>query len=509
MEVEPKPDLWIQVPLTPPSPQAEVPLPSMSPQQPQLSCDPVEYERIRELPTPVVNNGSFAFTGELVFNKPRANPLGSLPPRVILDYRPALLLDRLNLVGSKRVTSQPPVAGLARALSMKLPLPPIKAQAPETHPSPNYLGRVFVAPKTGTEYNVTHQIGRGNFSTVVSAVLGLGRMVAVKIIRIPPIRDKITNFKSFLVRELNVLSHLNHPCIVQLVDFSTSLSIDPQDLVDTTIFKADLQVDLTTTNQQMNQADFDAIDKCRDQLIFLNYCQGGNLYQFIIAHSPPSALPDADVYWRILQRIAHELMAAVSYMHSQNIVHRDIKLENVLLNYEIGDMIHLATSSHGFGTTALINLTDFGLSKRLGSSNELLLTRCGLTDYVPPEVLMGLRYDGRLTDLWSVGVVLYSLLERRLPFDAPPTEALAKAGVSPSVIRRRQAKNNPSHRIAMIDWHWNHVTDMVEDEQLSTEVRRIIVSLQKAVNVLLVRKEKRGHVSQLVDFSVIPRGFMN
>lgn len=509
MEVEPKPDLWIQVPLTPPSPQTEAPLRSNSSQPRPPPSDSVEYERIRELPTPVVNNGSFAFSGELVFNKPRANPLGFLPPRVILDYRPGLLLDRLNLVGSKRVSSQPPVAGLVRALSLKLPLPPIKAQEPEARSSPNYVGQVFVTPKSGTEYTVTHQIGRGNFSTVVSAVLGLGRMVAVKIIRIPPIRDKITNFKSFLVRELNVLSHLNHPCIVKLIDYSTSLHIDPQDLVDTAIFKTDLQVDLTATNNQMSQADFDAIDKCRDQQIFLNYCPGGNLYQFIIAHPPPVALPDADVYWRILQRIAHELMAAVSYMHSHNIVHRDIKLENVLLNYDIGEMIHLAMSSEGFGTTALTNLTDFGLSKRLGSPGELLLTRCGLTDYVPPEVLMGLKYDGRLTDLWSVGVVLYSLLERRLPFDAPPTEALAKAGVSPSVIRRRQAKNNPSHRIAMIDWQWNQVTDMVEDDQLSTEVRRIIKGLQDGVNVLLVRKEKRCHVSQLVDLSVVPKGFMN
>ena len=68
---------------------------------------------------------------------------------------------------------------------------------------------------------------------------------------------------------------------------------------------------------------------------------------------------------------------------------------------------------------SVITLTDLGLSRRV-ADDEKLETRCGSDDYAAPEVILGQPYDGKAIDAWSMGVLLYALLEARLPFDPPP-----------------------------------------------------------------------------------------
>jgi protein-serine/threonine kinase len=91
---------------------------------------------------------------------------------------------------------------------------------------------------------------------------------------------------------------------------------------------------------------------------------------------------------------------------------------------------------------SIITLTDLGLSRRV-ADDEKLTTRCGSDDYVSPEVWMSQPYDGRATDAWSLGVVLYALLEARLPFDPPPWMSAAQ-----------QMRSKTGHRIARIEWCW-------------------------------------------------------
>ncbi|KAJ4302072.1 hypothetical protein N0V88_002208 [Collariella sp. IMI 366227] len=118
-------------------------------------------------------------------------------------------------------------------------------------------------------------------------------------------------------------------------------------------------------------------------ILVLSYYPGGDLFDVATRHR--------DVLTPVLiRRMFSELVGAVTYLHDQKIVHRDIKLENL------------------------------GLSRRVASHDERLETRCGSDDYAAPEVIMGQPYDGRATDAWSVGVLLYALLEARLPFDPPP-----------------------------------------------------------------------------------------
>lgn len=96
--------------------------------------------------------------------------------------------------------------------------------------------------------------------------------------------------------------------------------------------------------------------------------------------------------------IFRELSLAVHYLHSQNIAHRDIKAENILLDRE----------GH-------VKLIDFGLSKRL-AAGEKCKGFCGTVQYCAPEVLAKNGYDVLKTDVWSLGIVLYYLVVGHLPF---------------------------------------------------------------------------------------------
>lgn len=91
---------------------------------------------------------------------------------------------------------------------------------------------------------------------------------------------------------------------------------------------------------------------------------------------------------------------------------------------------------------SIITLTDLGLSRRV-ADDEKLTTRCGSDDYAAPEVIMGQPYDGRATDAWSLGVLLYALLESRLPFDP-----------NPGMPEGHKQRSRTSHRIARVEWRW-------------------------------------------------------
>jgi len=91
---------------------------------------------------------------------------------------------------------------------------------------------------------------------------------------------------------------------------------------------------------------------------------------------------------------------------------------------------------------SVATLTDLGLSRRV-ADDERLETRCGSDDYAAPEVIMGQPYDGRATDAWSLGVLLYALLEGRLPFDP-----------SPGMADGHRMRSRTSHRIARVEWRW-------------------------------------------------------
>lgn len=124
--------------------------------------------------------------------------------------------------------------------------------------------------------------------------------------------------------------------------------------------------------------------------IIMELCPKGELYEYIIDNIRLSEL-EARYFCR-------QILEALSYMHSCGAVHRDIKPENLLLTDD----------GH-------IKLTDFGLSRFVNNAG-LADTPCGSPCYASPECIRGGSYDGRKSDVWSVGVVCYAMVTGELPW---------------------------------------------------------------------------------------------
>ncbi|WFD43122.1 hypothetical protein MPSI1_001775 [Malassezia psittaci] len=120
-------------------------------------------------------------------------------------------------------------------------------------------------------------------------------------------------------------------------------------------------------------------------------CAGGELYDYVVDRGHLVESEARDFFGH--------LCLAVAYIHGRGIVHRDLKLENILLDAD-----------------NRIKLSDFGFTREY-EPHQFLRTRCGTTAYAAPEMLSGSRYLGPEVDIWSLGVILYVLLCGFLPFD--------------------------------------------------------------------------------------------
>ncbi|KAF9366208.1 CBL-interacting serine/threonine-protein kinase 24 [Mortierella sp. NVP85] len=212
-------------------------------------------------------------------------------------------------------------------------------------------------------YKLLRNIGQGSFSEVKSAVdTRTGEHVAIKVMSRAMIQSS-DRLGISVRRESDLLKSIQHPNIVgfrEVVETSTQMCI------------------------------------------VLDYASGGELFEFVAKKRPQATEQD-------IQYIFAQIVDAVDYLHQNNIVHRDLKLENVLLEPRAGAPLR-----------PTVKLTDFGLAKVIEQDAPLLTTRCGSEDYAAPEIILGQPYDGREADIWSLGVVLYALLVGFLPFNTRP-----------------------------------------------------------------------------------------
>ncbi|XP_059531815.1 testis-specific serine/threonine-protein kinase 1 [Myotis daubentonii] len=200
-------------------------------------------------------------------------------------------------------------------------------------------------------------LGEGSYAKVKSAYSErLKFNVAVKIID----RKKApTDFlEKFLPREIEILTMLNHRSIVKTYEiFETS---------DGKVY------------------------------IVMELGVQGDLLEFIKTRG---ALHEDDA-----RKKFHQLSSAIKYCHDLDVVHRDLKCENLLLDKDFN-----------------IKLSDFGFSKRClrDDSGRLALSKtfCGSAAYAAPEVLQGIPYQPKVYDIWSLGVILYIMVCGSMPYD--------------------------------------------------------------------------------------------
>lgn len=209
-------------------------------------------------------------------------------------------------------------------------------------------------------YILGSTLGEGEFGKVKLGWRKDGRhpsQVAIKLIK----RDSILKDLELEIkihREINSLKMLNHPNIVNLVE----------------VMKSGKYIG-----------------------IVLEYASGGELFDYILHHKYLKE--------NTAKKLFAQLISGVDYMHSKGLIHRDLKLENLLLDKHKN-----------------IIISDFGFVNSYNrEKNDLMKTSCGSPCYAAPElVLTQTPYEGRKVDIWSLGVILYAMLAGYLPFDDDP-----------------------------------------------------------------------------------------
>lgn len=206
-------------------------------------------------------------------------------------------------------------------------------------------------------YVLGSTLGEGEFGKVKLGWRKDGKhpsQVAIKLIKRDSIlKDLESEIK--IHREINSLRLLNHPNIVNLVE----------------VLKSGKYIG-----------------------IVLEYASGGELFDYILQHKYLKE--------NVAKKLFAQLVSGVDYMHLKGLIHRDLKLENLLLDKHKN-----------------IIISDFGFVNSYNRDrNDLMKTSCGSPCYAAPElVLTQLPYSGRKVDIWSLGVILYAMLSGYLPFD--------------------------------------------------------------------------------------------
>jgi serine/threonine protein kinase len=124
--------------------------------------------------------------------------------------------------------------------------------------------------------------------------------------------------------------------------------------------------------------------------LVMEHCKNGELFQVIAARGKMREDDAARMFKRLVEGVA--------YIHARDVAHRDIKPENILLDEHMNPKI-----------------TDFGLCHAV-NGNPLLSTPCGSLYYAPPEIISNQPYNGKKSDIWSLGVVLFTMVTGSLPW---------------------------------------------------------------------------------------------
>ncbi|KAJ2939647.1 hypothetical protein O0L34_g14366 [Tuta absoluta] len=209
-------------------------------------------------------------------------------------------------------------------------------------------------------FDIVRKLGQGTYGKVQLGInKKTGQEVAIKTIKKCKIESEADLVR--IRREVQIMSSVRHPNIVHI---------------------------------------YEVFENSEKMILVMEYCSGGELYDYL---SQKKVMEEEEA-----RRLFRQIATAVYYCHIHKICHRDLKLENVLLD-----------------DTGSAKIADFGLSN-VFKETSLLSTFCGSPLYASPEIVKGTPYIGPEVDCWSLGVLLYTLVYGAMPFDGSNFKRLVR-----------------------------------------------------------------------------------
>jgi len=217
-------------------------------------------------------------------------------------------------------------------------------------------------PKTDLEfYKIGRFLGKGAFGKVnLSLHILTGRLVAMKSFNKNKISD-LEKLKRKITHETNILKSLHHKNVVKM---------------------------------------YETFETSKFYMITMEYISCGDLLSYVRKRTKLNEVIAKFIYKQVIN--------GIRYIHSKNVIHRDIKLDNILIDINSN-----------------IKICDFGVAKKI-KKNDFLNDQCGTPAYIAPEIFRGEGYEGPPVDVWSSGVVLYTMLSGSVPFKAAKIKDLQK-----------------------------------------------------------------------------------
>ena len=250
----------------------------------------------------------------------------------------------------------------------------------------NYYKKNKKYPSTKMKfYKYGRLLGKGAFGKVnLSLHILTGRLVAIKSIN----KEKITSDKQ-----------------------------NQKIKVETTIMKR-----LSKSNNIVKI--FETYETKKHICIVMEYICAGDLLSYIKKRSK--------LQEPVAKFIFKQIILALKYIHENNIVHRDIKLDNILIDLDNN-----------------IKICDFGVSKII-NKGDIMFEQCGTPAYIAPEILLNKGYEGFGVDVWSAGVVLYAMLSGTVPFKGTNIKELHNLIISGNYQEIKNISKEASHLIKNI-----------------------------------------------------------
>ena len=266
-------------------------------------------------------------------------------------------------------------------------------------------------------------MGKGAFGKVNLGMHKLtGKMVAIKSLKKEYLVDE--NSKRKVMQEFSILKRLQHKSVIRL---------------------------------------YETFESKKHILFVIELCTGGDLLNYVRRRRKLKE--------NIAKFIFKQLIEGLQHCHSRGILHRDIKLDNILLN-----------------SKGNIKIADFGVS-RIIKPGEIITEQCGTPAYIAPEIIMDKGYEGFGVDIWSAGIVLHAMLYGKVPFKANNMHELNKMIIKSSFVLKEgvsdDAKNlitqmlepNPKKRITINEiLKHNWLSDVEKDIIMFTETEKITMS---------------------------------